>query len=734
MKRVAIVGAGPGGLVAAKTLLHSHPPNTFSVTIFEKTDRIGGLWNVTARPKDGYLPPNLPTNLSRYNVAFSDLSWESMKFGGKPVPMFPKAWQVEGYLEEYSRRYVPSDAFKFRTEVKFAGQIVQDAKTAWKVQYVTSGQEALSEQIFDYLVVATGFFNEPRPIQCKLDGFEQSNSPVKFVHSSKYRSLEDLLPSENTSGKKNILVVGGANSGSDAAAAVAFDLSSRQYSPGEEDELEYQIHHITPRPVYALPLFVPGDVPGSFVPIDMKFYDLSKRPEGPISFAFGKQPPETSRFVHGLVQSWLGTDEHEVGFQVPVSNVAGDLDAPYAAIQEHYAAYARSNLIVPQVGRVTSLQKREGEETLVAHVVTEHGEVAVADIVGVVFANGYTPAPALEFLSEPVKQSLEYDPNDLRLPLLNFDDLISTHPAVPEAGFMGFYEGPFWGVLEAQARILARKWASDNGNRSIGERTEDSKKREHALREVRKAVKSEKARVPQYIFSDYLAALEQTSRDLSLERNENGWGPRDGQVIPARYLDKNTNRHEAQQTMSSMQEMLRQSVEEGRFAPRATFRGMQGNWKIHRRLQSVVVDFPTGTFTGTASFHPRRPTDPEYDFEYLYIEKGTLVTEQGPSMEAHRRYVYRYREDRDRISVWFVKQDGRTVDYLYHELDFQIPEKIKERKEASWVAKGDHLCEKDFYSSVSGFEFNGVALSKFTVKHEVKGPRKDYTSDTRYER
>jgi len=39
MKRVAIIGAGPAGLVSAKECLDQG----LDVTIFEKTDRIGGL-------------------------------------------------------------------------------------------------------------------------------------------------------------------------------------------------------------------------------------------------------------------------------------------------------------------------------------------------------------------------------------------------------------------------------------------------------------------------------------------------------------------------------------------------------------------------------------------------------------------------------------------------------------------------------------------------------------------
>ena len=731
MKSVAIVGAGPGGLVAAKTLLHSYPANTFNVTIFEKSDNIGGLWNVKGHSDDGYLPPDMPTNLSKYTVGFSDLSWDSMKFGNKAAPTFPKAWQVQDYLEEYTRRYLPRDVFALHTEVKFADSIVKDSKTAWRIKYSTTGNCALSEKTFDFLMVATGFFARPRPIQCSLKGFEQEASRVKIVHSSRYRTLDNVVPTRMETQGKKILVVGGANSGGEAAAAVAFDISSAQHSPDGDDSLDYQIVHITPRPVYGLPLFVPGDKPGSFLPLDLKLYDLSKRSEKTITFAFGKQPPELSGFVHGLLHSMLGTDQYEVGFQPPVSNDAADIAAPYAAIQESYAGYVRSGLIEHRLGRVTSLEKGNAGETLVARVEYGSEEFTVENVVGVVYATGYTPAPALEILSESVRERLGYDAKNLRLPLLACDNVISSHPSVPHLGLIGFYEGPYWGVMEMQSRLLAHSWIQGDEGTASDKRSEESVKRENSLREVRDAMINEKSRVPQYIFSDYLAILEQSSRELGLERNDNGWGPKEGPVTSARYLDSRSGKEEARKTMSSMQEFFRQSAENGKYAPRAAFRGLQGNWKIHRKLHSVIAEFPSGTLIGSGSFHPRAPTAPEYDLEYLYIEKGFLVTEQGSSMQAHRKYVYRYREDKDQVSVWFVKQDGKTCDYLYHELKFQARD--SQKAECSWIANGDHLCEADFYSSQYVFHFDGVALKNFAINHTVKGPKKDYTSETSYE-
>ena len=90
-KSVCIVGAGPAGLVAAKTFLRT---GRCDVTIYEKADRLGGIWALDESSVGNYLSPHTPTNLSKFTVGFSDLSWDSV---GLPTnesvigaTMFPK--------------------------------------------------------------------------------------------------------------------------------------------------------------------------------------------------------------------------------------------------------------------------------------------------------------------------------------------------------------------------------------------------------------------------------------------------------------------------------------------------------------------------------------------------------------------------------------------------------------------------------------------------------------------
>lgn len=159
------------------------------------------------------------------------------------------------------------------------------------------------------------------------------------------------------------------------------------------------------------------------------------------------------------------------------------------------------------------------------------------------------------------------------------------------------------------------------------------------------------------------------------------------------------------------------------------FKSLEGTWKLHRRLTSELPGYPSGTFTGSATF---RRHDAFGASSYLYHETGELVTETGFTLRANRKYIYRYSAEDEKISAWFVKEphpEGQEeVDYLFHELEFDVAEN-------RWIAKGDHLCDMDMYWAFYDFRITGNAdMAKWGLRYKVKGPQKDYLSDTAYER
>jgi dimethylaniline monooxygenase (N-oxide forming) len=82
-KNEAIIGAGPGGLSAAKFALE----NGLTPFVYEKASEIGGLWSKSTAMWDG-----LHANASRYILAYSDHPWP------KEASIFPSKQEVQNYL------------------------------------------------------------------------------------------------------------------------------------------------------------------------------------------------------------------------------------------------------------------------------------------------------------------------------------------------------------------------------------------------------------------------------------------------------------------------------------------------------------------------------------------------------------------------------------------------------------------------------------------------------------
>jgi dimethylaniline monooxygenase (N-oxide forming) len=130
--RVAVIGAGPGGLVAAKHAIEAG----FEVSVFEASDDLGGQWNTTAAHSGIW--PGMRTNTSRSMTAFSD----------HPVPpshdLHPLAEQIQAYLRSYS------DAFGVTDRIRF-GTPVNDLEPAWRV----------NGEPFEAVILASGRFRAP---------------------------------------------------------------------------------------------------------------------------------------------------------------------------------------------------------------------------------------------------------------------------------------------------------------------------------------------------------------------------------------------------------------------------------------------------------------------------------------------------------------------------------------------------------------------------------------------
>src|SRR4029077_2557541 len=137
-RKVAIIGSGPGGLVAARYLKQ----HGFEPVVFEQDHEIGGEWNVRS-PHSG-IWPSMVTNTSRFLTCFSDLPPEP------GTPIFPSNVEIFAYLKRYARTFNILSQVRFGTRVELIERNPQGI--GWLVR--SNGAEEKSE-IFPYVVVAS---------------------------------------------------------------------------------------------------------------------------------------------------------------------------------------------------------------------------------------------------------------------------------------------------------------------------------------------------------------------------------------------------------------------------------------------------------------------------------------------------------------------------------------------------------------------------------------------------
>lgn len=424
---------------------------------------------------------------------------------------------------------------------------------------------------------------------------------------------------------------------------------------------------------------------------------------------------------------YLGTDQSGIGTDhlAMIGDIRSEPNRLTAS--ENYVEFVRSGDIKTIRGKVTSTAPGQPNAIIIENNGTEQ---IIDDVAAVILATGFDASPSLNFLPKEILDHLSFDESSSEIPLV-----LSVHSTVnakiPSLGFVGFYRSPYWGVMEMQARFLGKLWSGD----AQAQKTLESDETLNQLVQLRTD-----PRIAQFPMGDYAYLMESFATAVGIQRQEShDPEARTGIVLPSRYLyshASSTQKEQAALALSIIDSTFDASSR-GAFVAKAIFRSLQGTWTLSRTLKSALSTFPSGTFTGTAQFLPRFPTDPSFDSEYLYIESGDFVTDTGMTFTASRRYVYRYREDTDTLSLWFVKTDDNLgVDYLFHEMEILVPEDSNKQggKKSGWKAKSSHLCIADTYDVEYEFRFKGVNIEEWRQEYSVKGPNKDYRIKNEYRR
>jgi hypothetical protein len=181
--KIAIIGAGPVGISAARAL----KVKGIAYDQFEADAAIGGNW------RHGV-----------YETAHIISSRRTTEFPDYPMPAdypdFPSAAQMLKYLTEYARHYGLLDQIIFSTTVEYVGPCKDGL---WELRFSNS-----EPRFYEGVIVCNGHHWHRR-----WPEYEGEFSG-EFIHSKDYESAEQLKG-------KRVLVIGGGNSSCDIVCEAA---------------------------------------------------------------------------------------------------------------------------------------------------------------------------------------------------------------------------------------------------------------------------------------------------------------------------------------------------------------------------------------------------------------------------------------------------------------------------------------------------------------------------------
>jgi dimethylaniline monooxygenase (N-oxide forming) len=387
-RAVAVIGGGPGGLVAAR-YLQAHG---FDPTIFEQSGDVGGQWNARA-PHSG-IWPGMRTNTSRVMTRFGDLDYPP------GTATYPRSDEVLDYLRRYAERFELGARLELETRV----ERLERGASGWTLRCARGHGDATVET-FPYVVVASGRFN--RGAIPDLPGLGSFSGAGGAQHAFHYKQPEHYRG-------MRVLVLGCAISALEIAADVAMTGAERVVSAFRRQR-------------YILTKLAAG------VPTD--------------HLAF-------TRFG-ALAREWLPADVHGAWLRDLVVRTSGSPEQfgafrPAADIFEAGLTLSQHYLPLVAEGRIAPRSwPREVDGARV-----RFADGAEEEFDAVILGTGYEVS--VPFLGREVAETIGLDAKHIEL----FDQ--TFHPQLEGLAFLGLFDqsGPYFPVLELQARWIAYAWAN----------------------------------------------------------------------------------------------------------------------------------------------------------------------------------------------------------------------------------------------------------------------------------
>ncbi len=206
-QQIALIGAGPSGLAAARNLQKAGLP----FQGFEAYSDVGGLWNIANPRSTVYESAHLIS--SKRMTEFSEFPMDDS------VADYPSHKELQRYFAAFADKFGLRQHYRFSTRVQSVEPVGNGPAPLWRVSWLdAAGGEHSAE--FKAVVIANGTLAEPN-----MPRFE-GNFTGELHHTSAYKSAEMFKD-------KRVLIIGAGNSGCDIAVdavhyAKSVDISVRR--------------------------------------------------------------------------------------------------------------------------------------------------------------------------------------------------------------------------------------------------------------------------------------------------------------------------------------------------------------------------------------------------------------------------------------------------------------------------------------------------------------------------
>ncbi|MBS0627068.1 MAG: NAD(P)-binding domain-containing protein, partial [Verrucomicrobia bacterium] len=314
----------------------------------------------------------------------------------------------------------------------------------WKVVYKQN--EEFVEKEFTYVIIASGFFSQSLMPSIDMERFSGT-----VLHSKEYKSARSFAD-------KKVVVVGGAFSGVEIAADVSMTAK--------------QVIHISAKKFWVLPRYLMDASLGKKLPLDLIFY---KRND---SSSLSDQ--EKNQSTHQYFS--LLSRQAEISEKLAIKKEMFS-SPPFVVISDTYLDQVEAGRISICDSKVVDM-KENG-------VLLENGTLIEADIV--IFCTGF--ATLLPYFNESLLEKMEFEPKDQFQPLLLYEGVF--HPKLPNMAFVGMYRGPYFGIMELQARWACLAFANKKQYYPSLKDLEKGIEKERRIRELDPR--------PQFPHGDYVA-------------------------------------------------------------------------------------------------------------------------------------------------------------------------------------------------------------------------------------